>query len=84
MADVKVNFMHPTDGRFLTVTVDNTMTAQEAIAELIANSFIPQNPQGYGLGIKGGALLQPNQSFADAGVRDDTVLRVIPSTDAGI
>lgn len=83
MADVKVNFMHPTDGRVVTVTLDNSMTAQEAISELISNEFINPNPQGYNLAIKGGAQLQQNQSFANAGVKDGDTLRVIPATDAG-
>ncbi len=84
MADVKVNFMHPTDGRLLTVTVDDTMTAQDALSELIANDFVQPNPQGYTLAIKGGAELQPNQSFLNAGISDDTTIRVIPAIDAGL
>ncbi len=83
MANVKVNFMHPTDGRIVTVTLDNSMTAQEAISELITNNFITPNPQGYNLAIKGGAQLQTTQTFTDAGVKDGDTLRVIPSTDAG-
>lgn len=84
MADVKVNFMHPTDGRVITVTLDDTMTTQDAISELISNNFINPDPQGYNLAIKGGERLQPNQTFSDAGIKDDTTLRVIPATDAGI
>ena len=83
MADVKVNFMHPTDGRLISVTVDDTMTANEAIGELLSNDFIAPNPQGYNLAIKGGAQLRSEQSFAEAGVSDGTSLRVIPATDAG-
>lgn len=83
MANVKVNFMHPTDGRVITVTLDNTMTAQEAIDELISSDFISPNPMGYDLAIKGGRPLQRSESFADAGVKDGTTLRVIPATDAG-
>jgi len=83
MADVKINFMHPTDGRLLTVTVDDTMTTQEALAELIANDFVQPNPQGYNLAIKGGRQLQANESFASAEVKDGTTIRVIPATDAG-
>jgi len=81
--NVKVNFMHPTDGRVVTVTLDNSMTAQEAISELISNNFIVPNPQGYNLAIKGGARLEQNRTFADAGVKDGDTLRVIPATDAG-
>jgi len=78
MADVDISFMYPTDGRLLNVQLDDTITAQEAIAELISENFIPSDPQGYKLAIKGGDEINPNQSFRDANVRNDTVLRVIP------
>lgn len=83
MADVSVNFMHPTDGRVISVTVDNTMTGQEAIGELIANEFIPTNSDGYSLAIKGGRELQNNQTLAEGGVKDNDTIRVLPATDAG-
>ncbi|MCP5008002.1 MAG: hypothetical protein GY941_29320 [Planctomycetes bacterium] len=84
MADVNVNFMHPTDGRLLSVELDDTITAQEAIAELISENFIPSSAEGYALSIKGGgAMLSTTQTFRDAGVQDNTVLRIIPQTDAG-
>jgi hypothetical protein len=81
--NIKVDFIHPTDGRKVTVTVDNTMTAQEAINELISNNFIKPNPQGYNLTIKGGAQLRQDQTLDDAGVKDGDALRVDPATDAG-
>jgi hypothetical protein len=86
MSDVKVNFMHPTDGRIVTVTMDNSMTTQEAIGELISNNFIPSNPQGYNLAPKGDGRpqLQPSETFAQAGIKDGDTLRVIPATDAGV
>jgi hypothetical protein len=83
MADVKVNFLHPTDGRQLTVSLDDSITAQEAVAELIAADFITPNPQGYGLAIKGGNMIEPGQSFRIANVDDNSTIRVLPATDAG-
>lgn len=83
MADVKVHFYHPTDGRTLTVDLDDTITSQEAIAELIASDFIPANPQGYNLAVKGGVQLQRNQTFLDANITSEANLRIIPATDAG-
>ncbi|MEN6320832.1 MAG: hypothetical protein ABFD82_19020 [Syntrophaceae bacterium] len=85
MAEIKVNFMHPTDGRIVTATMDESMTAQEAIGELIGNKFVPSNPQGYNLAPKGDGRpqLQPNETFVQAGVKDGDTLRVIPATDAG-
>ena len=86
MADVNVNFIHPTDGRLLNVTLDDTITAQEAVAELISNEFIRPNSQGYNLAIKGGDMIDHNKSFADAGVSEQNntnTIRVVPATDAG-
>lgn len=83
MIEIKIQFLHPTDGRILTVDVDITMTAQEAIGELITANFIPPNPQGYNLAVKGGAMILSNQSFAKANVKTDDVIRIIPATDAG-
>ena len=45
MADRSVNFVHPSDVRVMSVTVDDTMTGQEAIGELIANDFIPSSSE---------------------------------------
>lgn len=82
MPDVSVNFVHPTDGRVLTVTVDDTMTAQEAIAELLANNFVSPGPGGYELVHNNNALL-PEQTFAHAGVEDRAKIRVNPTLLAG-
>lgn len=83
MADVNIIFMHPGDGRKLTVTLDNSITAEEAVAELIAAEFIPPSDQGYTLAIKGGAEIPTGKSFQDAGVENNNTIRIVPATDAG-
>jgi hypothetical protein len=83
MANIKIHFMHPVDGRTLTVTLDESMSAQEAISELINADFIAPNAQGYNLGVKGGPLFTVNQSFSDLNVKENDTIRVIPATDAG-
>lgn len=83
MSDVSVNFMHPTDGRVISVTLDNTMTGQEVIGELIANNFVPASSEGYNLAIKGGKQLDNTKTLTDNSVRDNDTIRVIPATDAG-
>jgi len=80
---IKVNFLHPTDGRVITVSLDSAMTSKEIIAELIDSAFIHDHFQGYGIAIKGGCLLLPNESLQKLGVRNGDVLRIIPATDAG-
>jgi len=84
MADVNVNFVHPTDGKVISVTMDNTMTGQEVVGELIANDFVPASSEGYKLGIKGGSELDNNKSLADNGVKENDTIKVIPATDAGV
>lgn len=83
MPDVKVNFVHPTDGRVMTVTVDDTMTAQEAIGELLANNFVPPHEQGYQLFAEGGNILGWNQTLAEGNVQSGTKLKVLPVAEAG-
>jgi hypothetical protein len=84
MPDVNVNFMHPTDGRVITVTVDDTMTAQEAIGELLANNFVPPHGQGYQLSVvENGNIIGGNQTMAEAGVRSGSKIKVLPITEAG-
>ncbi len=81
---IKIHFVHPTDGREVTVDVDPAMTAAEAISELIAADFVKASPEGYLLAIKGGAELRRDQTFKQAGVVSDSKIRVVPATDAGI
>jgi hypothetical protein len=84
MADISVNFMHPTDGRLLNVVVDDSMTGQEAIGELVSANFVASSDQGYKLQVKGGSEIGSTQSFAAANVLGNATIRVIPATDAGI
>jgi len=84
MADVNVNFMHPTDGRVISVTIDETMTAQEAVGELLANDFVPPHVEGYHLSlVESGNIIGVNQTLAGAGVRNGSKIHVLPTTPAG-
>ncbi|PTX61106.1 hypothetical protein C8N46_105262 [Kordia periserrulae] len=83
MADVTVSFIHPTDGRVISVTLDDSMTGQDVIGELIANDFVPPSNEGYNLAIKGGKQLDNQRTLSENGVEDNHTLRVIPATDAG-
>lgn len=83
--DITVNFIHPLDGKTITVTLNDSMAAHEVITELIANKFVQPNPDGYNLAIRGevSVLIRSNQSFREAGVINDDAIYVIPSTSAG-
>lgn len=83
MADVNVNFVHPTDGRMISATLDDTMTVQEVLSELVAHDFVKRSDQGYNLAIKGGSRLLNHQTLGEAGIQHGTTFRVIPATDAG-
>jgi hypothetical protein len=84
MPDVNVNFQHPTDGRVITVEVDDTMTGQEAVGELLANNFVPPHSQGYGLVVSdSGTIIGGPQTLAEAGVKNGTKITIIPNTEAG-
>ncbi len=83
MADLNVNFMHPTDGRVISVTIEDTMTGQEVVGELIANDFVPASGDGYNLALKGGAQLDNARTLSQNAVKDNDTIRVIPATDAG-
>lgn len=83
MPDLKLHFMHPTDGRKITVDVDDTMTANEAINELTSANFIPPSEHGYNLAQKGGARMRDDQTFRDLMLRDGDTIRILPATDAG-
>ena len=83
MADVNVNFVHPTDGRMISATLDDTMSVQEIIGELITHDFIKNSQQGYNLAIKGGNRMLNHQTLGQAGIMHGTTFRVIPATDAG-
>ena len=83
MKDIMVYFQHPTDGGQLSVELDGSITAEEIIEELIQNEFVPPSKMGYDLGIKSGPLIQEKQTLTEAGVGNNTVIRVIPATDAG-
>jgi hypothetical protein len=83
MADVTVHFVHPTDRRVITVTVDDTMTAQEAIGELLANNFVPPSPTRYELRVNN-AVLDGNETLAQGGVVNNSKIRVDAALDAGM
>lgn len=84
MAEICVKFAHPTDGRTMTVDLDDSMTGQEVVDALIANDFVQNDPQGYTLAVKGGSEIGLQQTIADAGLKPDDTVRVIPATDAGV
>ena len=83
MPDLTLTFLHPTDGRKATVSMDPTITAEEAVGQLLANNFMPPHQHGYQLAVKGGRDLLPTQSFAEAGVVDGETIRIVPLTQAG-
>jgi ribosomal protein S6E (S10) len=85
MANVNVKFIHPTHGSEMVVLLEDNITGQEVITELIDAEFIDHAPEGYKLAIKGGNEINLAQSLGSAGVKepDANNVRIIPATDAG-
>lgn len=84
MPDLSVNFMHPTDGGVMTVTIDDAMTAQELMSELLANNFVPPHPEGYQLSVvETGMIVRADQTLAEAGARNGAKIKVLPTAPAG-
>lgn len=83
MTDINIKFLHPVDMRPLEVELDDAITAQGAIDELISEQFVAATSDGYRLSIKGGNEIQAEQTFNAAGVKNNDTLLVIPQTDAG-
>lgn len=83
MGDISVEFIHPTDGRTALVKLDETLTAREAIGELLANNFIPSDKNGYSLVVKGSEIIRQDQTFAEAKIKDADKIRIIPINYAG-
>jgi hypothetical protein len=84
MANITVKFIHPTDSSEVEVEMDENTTAEKAINSLIAENFMPDNPQGgYTLQVKGGAEVKGSQTLVSGGTTNGSTIRVIAATDAG-
>ncbi|WP_298416814.1 hypothetical protein [uncultured Kordia sp.] len=77
---INVNFMHPTDGRVISVTLDDIMTGQQIVAELIANDFVSACDDGYNLALKGGNQLDNSKTLSQNSIQDNDTIRLIPAT----
>jgi hypothetical protein len=82
MADVNVTFVHPVDGRGMAVTVDDTMTAAEAVGELLTTNFMAPHPSGYELSV-GGNIIGGDQTLAERGINNGAKIQIIPTAEAG-
>ncbi|AXG72385.1 hypothetical protein KORDIASMS9_04657 [Kordia sp. SMS9] len=78
---INVNFMHPTDGRVISVTLDDIMTGQQIVSELIANDFVPACDDGYNLVLKGAHQLDNTRTLSQNSIQDNDTIRIIPATD---
>jgi len=83
MNDIKITVLHPTDGRELTITVEDDMTGQEFIDALLDNDFMVVKEEGYQLAIQGGCEIGADETLASNNVKDNDILRIIEATNAG-
>lgn len=82
-SEIKIQILHPTDGRIITIELDNSYTSSEIITELIENNFLSSSLGGYRIAIKGGNSLDINSTLRDLNIKNGTILRIVPATDAG-
>lgn len=83
MADLEVFFVHPTTDARRRARVDDSMTAQEVVDDLIRGGFVQSSRSGYQLAIKGGDQLDAGSTLRSSGVRNGNTLRIVPITEAG-
>lgn len=86
MADMEVYFRHPTTLERRRARVDDTMTVQEVIDDLISTGFLQDTRDGYTLARKdrgqNGQMIEPDRALRSAGVTDGDTLNVLPATRA--
>lgn len=82
MAELEVFFMHPTHSTTTRARVEDSMTPEEIVADLVREGFL-ENRREYDLAIKGGAQITGNETLRAAGVQNGTTLRVLTRTTAG-
>jgi hypothetical protein len=91
MAQVRVSILDPSGGKKTTVEVPNNVPAQRLTQALVTRMGLPAvdqagRPISYRIGqTRNGedSELNPDQTFADAGVQDNDVLRLYASMQAG-
>ena len=81
MAHIVVYFIHPTGSPQTCLTVDDSITAEEALDELIRMGFLDPDPHGYHLIDTDGMPISPSKSFANAGVKDGARFRVVKEAE---
>lgn len=83
LADIELNFIHPTHGDVVRARVDDAMTAQEIVFDLVRSGFLPANSLGYTLSVKGGEQIGLDERLSAAQVRSGASIRINPITEAG-
>ncbi len=83
MADISVTVHHPSGDAAWEMDVDSGMTPNAIIEELIEDVKIPRLPEGYEMGVKGGARLQMDQSLEANKVAPNSHLQIFPHSKGG-
>ena len=88
--NIEVKFRIGSDGREITVELDEAMRPPEIIAELVLADVIPPDGPEHGrqwnwrLAVKGGEFLDDDdKSLRDSGVTSGSVIHVVPPMSAG-
>ena len=81
---LELTLILPPDNRQIEVSCSDDMTASDIITELIsANCLNKKRGYGYGLAQKGSILLDSSKTLNESNVKNGSIIRVVPLTDAG-
>ena len=83
--EYNVTFIHPTTNAQLQANINPELTADEVIAALVEENFIPAPTDDfvYSLSINGGQKVQGSQTLASGGLKDGGYVSVFGTGIAG-
>ena len=84
--EIRVKFMHPANNMASDIAVEETMTINDMIEELIEANFISQSPNGYQAILKDGRepiQMDLNKTLVENGGHEGSTIRLISGINAG-
>ncbi len=81
MNDVKVRFLHPSDGNSIAVSIPEGVKVKEGVNQLIRNGFLPKCKEGYLLSCHQGQLLDMEDVFSERALSDGDAITIQLKSD---
>ena len=85
MATLNLHFIAE-DNSSMEAEVEDTMTTEQLIQNLIASGFVPAGPPNtfYALNVKGGNTIPAGQTLLQSGVQDAATITVVRTQMGGV